>query len=241
MKFQQNKSLTDGLVCLQALCGTKEAIGCRELAGMLDLEVTRVNRFLLTLLSVWLVEQDEKRRYRPGPGIHILAAQCIHGSKLLNSAIPILEKISHPGYVIALGVLWRDKVSYLFHRNSGSSPYQAMAGRPYYNASASSIGRVLLAEKGPDYVNHHYSGHEIPGFEGDLENFKKRLMETKWQGYSFLEDAMGEKHLHNIAVPVGNPAIAALAFSKIPPEMEVSESVSELNEIAAEISRDMNQ
>ena len=66
-------------------------MGSRELARILGLEPTRVNRLLKTLEHIGLLSQTEKRKYRPGPGIHILAAQSLYSSGLLKAAIENLE------------------------------------------------------------------------------------------------------------------------------------------------------
>ena len=116
---QPNRSLIDGLACLQALAGTSGAVGCRELGRRLGLETTRVNRLLKTLAALGLAAQGQDRKYRPGPGIHVLAAQALFGSGLLRRAIDPLEDLHRFGLTVALGVLWRDHVAYLYHAEAG--------------------------------------------------------------------------------------------------------------------------
>jgi len=87
---QPNQSLIDGLACLQQLASEREPVGGRELARDLGLEPTRVHRLLRTLAHLGLAQQDAQRRYRPGPGIHVLAAQAMFGSGLLRRALPVL-------------------------------------------------------------------------------------------------------------------------------------------------------
>src|SRR5262245_29763060 len=99
---QPNQSLIDGLACLQALASSSEAVGNRELARALGLEPTRVNRLLKTLAHLGLAEQDAQRRYRPGPAIHVLAAQSLFGSKLIRRAIGPLEELHRFGLIVAL-------------------------------------------------------------------------------------------------------------------------------------------
>ena len=56
------------------------------------------------------------RRYAPGPGLHVLAAMSLRGSRLLTRALPHLRDLmaAEPECRIALGVLWRSHVCYLF-------------------------------------------------------------------------------------------------------------------------------
>ncbi len=90
MSSQPNQSLIDGIRCLQYLVSSDRAIGCRELARLMDINTTRVNRLLMTMASIGLTMQDEHRRYLPGR-IHALAAQAIRGSALFSHALPILS------------------------------------------------------------------------------------------------------------------------------------------------------
>lgn len=66
MSSQPNQSLIDGIRCLQYLVSSDRAIGCRELARLMDINTTRVNRLLMTMASIGLTMQDEHRRYVPG-------------------------------------------------------------------------------------------------------------------------------------------------------------------------------
>jgi DNA-binding IclR family transcriptional regulator len=120
-------------------------MGSRELAADLGLEPTRVNRLLKTLAYVGLAQQDAQRKYRCGPGIHVLAAQALVGSGLLRKATPHLESLRRFGFTVALGVLWRDKVSYLYHA-SPETPSNSAVGRVgLFPAEASGLGIAVLA------------------------------------------------------------------------------------------------
>jgi DNA-binding IclR family transcriptional regulator len=128
MSSQPNQSLIDGIRCLQYLVTSGRAIGCRELARLMGINATRVNRLLMTMAAIGLTQQDEHRRYLPGPGIHALAAQAIRGSALFSQALPLLERHAPKDIVVALGVLWEDQVIYIYHSEPGSQVSQALAG-----------------------------------------------------------------------------------------------------------------
>jgi len=48
-----------------------------------------------------LVYRTSGRKYAPGPGIHVLAAQTIHASGLIRDAVPFLQKLHDYGFVVA--------------------------------------------------------------------------------------------------------------------------------------------
>ncbi len=142
---QPNQSLIDGLACLQELASHGKPIGGRAMARALGLEPTRVNRLLRTLAHLGLAEQDERRKYRPGPAIHVLAAQSLLGSGLLRRAAPELERLRRHGLVVALGVLWRDQVAYLYHASPDTPAGGAIGRVGLFPANQSGLGVALLA------------------------------------------------------------------------------------------------
>ncbi len=144
MPAQPNQSLADGIALLQRLCDHGQGIGSRELARQMDWEPTRANRLLGTLRDLGLAEQDGGRRYRPGPGIHLLAAQCLNGSGLLAAALPVLRKL-RSRYGVALGVLWQGRVCYLLHAARGRPIEEGLRRTGTLPAEHSSIGMALEA------------------------------------------------------------------------------------------------
>ena len=119
---QPNQSLMNGLACLQAVVTADRPVGSREVARILDLEHTRVNRLLGTLSYLGFIERTSSRKYRPGPGIHVLSAQSLRGSGLLIAALPELRTLVDEKLVIALGVLWDRSICYLVHAAPGTDP-----------------------------------------------------------------------------------------------------------------------
>jgi len=208
----------DGLACLQALTIYPEPIGSRELARLLRLEPTRVNRLLRTLASMGLVEQDDKRKYRPGPGIHALAAQSLFGSGLVNRALRYLPPLHKYGHVVALGVLWRDQTSYLYQVNPLSPADRGIVQGLPFPAAQSGIGLVLLAHQSEDSVRELYDPSEPPllplnfdppDLDGD-DGLIARLKRIREQGYALVPTNLGRRTL---AVGVGDPCYAGVGFS----------------------------
>ena len=142
---QPNRSLIDGLACLQAVASQGRAVGSRELGRLLDMEPTRANRLLKTLAHLGIVKQSQDRKYEPGPGLHVLAAQALYGSRLLQRSIPTLEALHDTGLAVAMGVLWRGRVCYLYHADPGMAVGVALGRSALYPAQDSGIGLALLA------------------------------------------------------------------------------------------------
>ncbi|GAA1598887.1 global regulatory protein [Kribbella hippodromi] len=238
---QPNRSLMDGLACLQALTSCTGPIGSRELARVLRLEPTRVNRLLGTLASMGLAEQDENRKYRPGPGIHALAAQSLFGSGLVNRAIRYLPPLHKYGHVVALGVLWRDQTSYLYQVNPQRPTEQGLVQGLPFPAASSGIGLVLLAHQPEDAVRDLYNpahppplplSFDPPKLDGP-QGLIARLRRIRKQGHALVETDLGRRTL---AVPVGTANYAAVAFAGTFPDTEVPDLKAALQEAAANLA-----
>lgn len=188
---QPNRSLIDGLTVLQAVSGATAAVGSRELARRLGMEPTRVNRLLKTLAGVGLLQQTPERRYRPGAGLHVLAATALFGSHLLASAVEPVERLRErvPRMTVALGVRWRTEVAYLLYVLPGMPLSHGVGRTALFPARRSSIGRVLLAEAGAEEVRGLY-----PGDEGLLRS----LGRVRREGYALLTT----EPQPSVAVPV---------------------------------------
>ena len=228
MSSQPNQSLIDGIRCLQYLVSSGRAIGCRELARLMGINTTRVNRLLMTMASIGLTMQDEQRRYLPGPGIHALAAQAIRGSALFSQALPLLESYAPKDIVVAMGVLWEDQVIYIYHSEPGSQMSQALAGFHMLPAWQSVIGMSLLAA------------------ESD-EELQKRFVDEQWRQLAphiAQQREFGRVVWHHddgevsMAKPLGAHS-AALAFAGMwqADDAAIDERLSELHTLARRLTQ----
>lgn len=235
---QANQSIIDGITVLQALATSEEPVGSRELARRLGLENTRVNRLLKTLASIGMAEQNALRKYRPGPGMHVLAAQSLYASGLLRNAIIPLEKLAYFNHTVALGVLWQNTVSFLYHARPGMSASEGIGRIGLRDATTSGIGMVLLAMQPEDHVARLYESRDIPGYPKGLKSLQRELAAIRKRGYArvevFPENAVRSPN-HSIAVPVGNPPNSAIAVSGWIPESAVNELVEALQQARREI------
>lgn len=226
MSSQPNQSLIDGIRCLQYLVSSDRAIGCRELARLMGINTTRVNRLLMTMASIGLTMQDEQRRYLPGPGIHALAAQAIRGSALFSQALPLLERHAPKDIVVAMGVLWEDQVIYIYHSEPGSQMSQALAGFHMLPAWQSVIGMALLAAESDEALMTRFLPEQ-------WQQLAPYIRQQREQGYVVWRHDDGEV---SMAKPLGAHS-AALAFAGLwqPDDSLVRSRLDELHALAARL------
>lgn len=224
---QQNQSIIDGIKTLQALAVSEEPVGCRELSRQLGFDVTRTNRILKTLATVGIATQLSNKKYTGGPGLHVLAAQSLHASGLLRKAFEPLEQLASFGFVVALGVLWRDSVSYLYHRQPGMVANEAIGRIGLRSATLSGIGIALLSQETESSVRELFAERPIPGFPDGIDALLTKLAESRSQGYANVvveperRRFVGKEH-RTIAVPEPKSHVYAVALSGwIPKEIQI--------------------
>ena len=232
---QPIKGLQDGIVVLQQLANTREPISSLELSNELGIETTRVNRILKTLTSLGIAYRTTSRKYTSGSGMHVLAAQSLAASGLFHTSVRHLEDLSELGHLTALGVLWRDKVSYLFHHASGT-PFQEGVGRTQlYPATQSSLGMVLMAQKSDKEISDLYiAKEEIEGFK-DFDELLREICEIRKSGYAVLKN---QGNL-TIAVKIGAPAYAAIGISGKINKKDIKKYVDILQEKTLKIEEEL--
>lgn len=234
LNAQPNQSLIDGIATLQALATSPEPVGSRELARRLDIDTTKINRLLKTLAYLGIARQTANRKYTAGPGMHVLAAQSLFASGLINRALPILEGLRRFGHTVALGVLWGDSVSYLFHAPPGIEASRGLGRIGLLPATTSGIGIILLSELEDDEVRDIYRDKDIPMFADGIEQLLAKLGEVRALGYARVHVADERDH-HVVAVSTGDPAHAGIALSGWIPEAATEPLVVALREAAPEI------
>lgn len=231
---QPNQSLIDGMRTLQALAVSPEPIGCRALARQLDLDTTKVNRLLRTLAYLGIARQTTNRKYTAGPGMHVLAAQSLFASGLIRRSLPALERLRRFGHTVAMGVLWNDCVSYLYHAPPGIDSAQAVARIGVLPATQSGIGLALLARLPDEVVTEIYAGHEVPGHPEGVASLLQTLVAIRRDGFARFKVSADEDR-HTIAIAVGEPVYAGIGLSGWLPEAATPDLLAELRQVAEEI------
>jgi DNA-binding IclR family transcriptional regulator len=88
--------LVDGIAVLQELAVSAEPCSGKAISEKLGLSPVRVNRLLKTLASLGITHRTKNRKYAVGAGMHVLAAQSMVASGLLNRAVPQLQNLAKP-------------------------------------------------------------------------------------------------------------------------------------------------
>ena len=221
---QKVNGLIDGIEILQELAMAGEAVSGKAIADKLGINAVRANRLLKTLDYLGLAHRDNSRRYSVGSAMHVLAAQSMAASGLLSRALPQLQKLSKLNKVVALGVLWKNQVCYLYHNNTPEDFNAGLSRVKLYPALESSIGVALLAEL--DEVQL-----KLTLGKAYTEKAKKILKKTSKNGFAALEHC---NHI-SLAMPIGKPAYAALAISSIKNKDEQKEFQNILKQAISEI------
>lgn len=224
---QPNQSLIDGLAVLQALAGSRAPVRGAELSRALGLEMTRVNRLLKTLAHLGLAAQDPDRRYRSGPGLHVLAAMSLYGSGLMRRALPHLTAWDRP-WTLALGVLWRDRVAYLWFAAPGAGAERAMGQVGLYPATRSSIGLCLLARLEPAALEEHLAGSDLEGM-ADRADLDRRLAQIRADGFAVVHDSSHGPSV-GLALTDGSAALACTGAIGPTDEKQAIEALTRISQ-----------
>jgi DNA-binding IclR family transcriptional regulator len=217
---QPNRSVLNALTCLQQVIGHDGPIGSREAARQLGMEESRVRRLLHTLAGIGLLSRDDRARYRPGPGLHVLATQSLRASRLLPLAIPHLNRLRDAGCdIAALAVLWQGQVSYLVHAEHQQRAEDGIVSHDYHPATHSSLGHILLAhaeDRTEQLKALKRSGRADDltrkGHGADLSRgVPAMLADAKRRGYAHLIYPNG---LVSVAVAIGVPPIASIGVAR---------------------------
>lgn len=251
---QPNQSLIDGLACLQALTELAHPVGSRELGRALDLEPTRVNRLLGTLAYLGLAQQDERRKYSPGPAVHVLAAQSLRGSGLIQRSVVPLDSLHDLGFTVALGVLWLDQVCYLYHAQPGDNPGRALGREPMFPAASSGLGHVLLSHLPDAQVRllyaeapHHQTritsnassdavgSAAVAGSQDELSELLRNLNSVRRLGHALISTSPASRE-RTLAVALDHRFAAAIGVAGDFSDDQVSELLRRLRATAAEIA-----
>jgi DNA-binding IclR family transcriptional regulator len=229
---QPNRSLVGGLECLEYLVAAERPVGSREVAREMNLEHTRANRLLGTLAFMGLAERTPDRKYVAGPALHVLAAMSLRGSRLLGAATAHLVDLGSelPDFSVALGVLWKRHVVYLYFAGPGEEPQVAIASRDLFPAEESSIGHVLLAARTSPELGELYPQLS----SAERKRLRRAVADAKKRGYALLRG-------RTLGVPVGRPAVAGVAVAGKVTARNRPALVSMLRETAALIAAGLGQ
>ena len=238
-------TLARGLLVLRAFTQQNERMTLAEVARVVKLPRATVRRCLLTLQALGYVDADG-RHFGVSPGVLTLAQAYLSSSALPRVAQPFLERLSDRlGASCSVSILHGDEVVYVarssrkrlasLHRDVGT----------HLPAWCTSMGRVLLAElpeaEQENWLATHHLTRLTPHTLTDPAELRARLLETRQQGYSLVDQEM-EIDLLSLAVPLRTAAgrvIAALNSSAqaslTTPAHLLAETLPALRATAAEL------
>ncbi|MCP3967352.1 MAG: helix-turn-helix domain-containing protein [Lentisphaerae bacterium] len=219
---QKVNGLIDGIAVLQELAMADGPVSNKEIAEKLGVNKVRANRLLKTLAYVGLASIDGARKYSIGPGVHVLAAQSMKASGLFQQALPVLKRLTETGKTVALGVLWKGLVCYIYHNGRGGTEFLAGVDSKVFPAQNSSIGAVLLSR---------IDEADWPIQVDRRSSFYKSAKKAKVTG---IAELFFKDHI-SMAVPTGSAGIAAVAISGVTPDEDIKSYRKMLRIAASEI------
>jgi DNA-binding IclR family transcriptional regulator len=233
---QPNQSVMDAVRVLQAVTFHSRAVSASEIARELGIEVTRAHRLLRTLSLLGMTHQTRRKRFTPGPAMHVLATQALLNSDLASAArAPLDELHRKTGLEVAMGMLWQDYVSYIYHA-APDMPLEAAPGNvSIFPASYSSLGRVLMSELPEEQVRLIYANRPIVGYEdGGVEALLKDLRAARSAGFARAERQTTTGRV-TIAIHVPGRPFAAIGIGGEISESQTAQMLALLQETAIRI------
>lgn len=231
---QPNQSLIDGLAVLEAVMAADEPVGGRELSRDLGLNRTRVNRLLMTLAHLGLLDRTEAGKYESGAGMHVLAALGAHSSGLLQAALPGARAWRERGFSFTLGVLWRGRLCQLLHARPELPFDSAVGGRGLVPPEESAAGLALALSL--PALGERLRQTPVP-VQVAAPSLAEVLAQGRARGHVVLPFRDGTI---SVGVPVGDPPRAGLSVSRRDLDgAELRAVAAELQEEAAGILREL--
>jgi IclR family transcriptional regulator, pca regulon regulatory protein len=156
-----SQALEEGAAILRSFTPERHLRGVSEVAGQLDLERSKTQRLMVTLMALGYLEQNESRKYRLAPRAADVGIAAIETHPARRHSRALLEQLrDETGHTASLGVLQGTNVIYL-QRLRGHEPGQReidfgiLGLRTGYRLPAhrTAIGKLLLASL-PEPAQH---------------------------------------------------------------------------------------
>jgi len=174
-----NSTIYDAFRCLNLLSTGNRVFGIREIGRELDIDSAKVIRLMKSLQALDMVQQDAKRKYSLGMGIHRLSASAIHNSAFYTAVLDMLEETGGHAVSIVIGILSGKNVVYLIHTRGGKSIARSIGNYESHPVHDSVIGIKLLSAMSNEEIISRVGIHDYHLLEKDLEEARRHQVFSK--------------------------------------------------------------
>ncbi|KQV17304.1 hypothetical protein ASC97_30480 [Rhizobium sp. Root1203] len=224
--------------------GSAGGVRLSDLVAYLEYPHPTVHRLLGDLKKAGFVAQDpDSNRYRLGPKILLLSAQCLGGMDLRRIAQPIVSNLveelgstTHIGIREGSSIIYIDKFESLRSTRLGSSIGQRR------KATTTALGKAILAFTDGDEVEAVLAdGLEklTPHSVTNADEFRKQLERVHARGWA-IDDEECEIGIRCAAAPIfdySSAVVAALSMSFIASQVSRKELEKHAKRVAAVASQ----
>jgi IclR family pca regulon transcriptional regulator len=218
--FKYVQSLERGLAIIAVFNEHHPQLTLADVGRATGLDRSTARRFLLTLKALGYVEQND-RYFFLGPRTLQLGYSYLASLPWWRAAQNISERLtSQIGASSAVGVLDHDDIVYVSYASTGRFPLlMSRSVGTHLPAIPTAIGRVLLAELGPDEIARRLAATSLeqytPLTETRRSELEAMLRQVHQAGYALVDQEL-EIGLRSLGVPVRNRsgvAVAGLSIS----------------------------
>lgn len=201
------KSADRTLQILELVARKKGGFRHTEIAHALKIPTSSLSGLLSTIHAKdYLAFDEEKKRYKLGPQVLLLATRYLAELDIVKFAQPIIEEIAHKsGEAVSLAVRYGHEAMFICKQES----YHALVPRlglgeriPLY---ATAVGKILLAYLSKEELNQYLSSAKITPLTKSTITIPRKLIKElesiskKGIAYSREEQVEG---IYGMAVPV---------------------------------------
>ncbi|MGH3414935.1 MAG: IclR family transcriptional regulator [Actinocrinis sp.] len=243
------QSLDRGLAVIRAFDAEHPELTLSEVARVTGLTRAAARRFLLTLVELGYVRTDG-RLFTLRPKILELGYAYLSSLSLPEIALPHLEQLVEKVHEsTSVSVLDGDEVVYVARVPTKRIMTVSISVGTRFPAYATSMGRVLLAWRPPDWLEGYLASAKLraltPHTVADPQALRQEFAIVRERGWALVDQEL-EEGLRSVAAPIrdhtGRVAAAinvATNVSRHRPEELVGEIVPELLDTARLIEQDL--
>ena len=200
-------SLARGLEVLRAFTKERPEMTLSEVAGVTELSPAVARRCLHTLIHLGYVGKNGKL-FLLRPDVMSFASAYLESMNVEEIVRPHLQEVrDKTGDSSSLAVLSHGDILYLVHVSTNRMIRLAAGVGTRFPAYATSLGRVLLAWQGPEFIDHYLRATEFRAFTDrtttSAAKMRQILRQVRKDSYASIQDEL-DYGIVSVAVPVLN-------------------------------------